>query len=144
MATSIQIVFDSADPDRLAKFWAAALHYKEQDPPAGYASWPAFLKARGVPEEDWNSASAIVDPEKVGPRIYFQQMDTPKPNKNRVHLDINISGGGKVPMADRKKRVNAEVKRLTELGAANQRVWEEPGEYWVVMQDPEDNEFCIQ
>ena len=43
-------------------------------------------------------------------------MDTPKPNKNRVHLDINISGGGKVPMADRKKRVNAEVKRLTELG----------------------------
>jgi len=142
--TSVQIVFDCADPDRLAKFWAAALHYREQDPPVGYASWPAFLKARGVPEEEWNSASAIVDPEKVGPRIYFQQMATPKPKKNRVHLDINISGGGKVPMADRMKRVNAEVERLAGLGAAKQRVWEDPGEYWIVMQDPEGNEFCVQ
>ena len=142
--TSVQIVFDCADPDHLAKFWAAALHYKEQDPPAGYASWPAFLKARGVPQEEWNSASAIVDPEKVGPRIYFQQMDTPKPKKNRVHLDINVSGGGKVPIDDRMKRVNAEVERLAGLGAEMQRVWEDPGEYWVVMQDPEGNEFCVQ
>ncbi len=142
--TSVQIVFDCADPDRLAKFWAAALHYREQDSPVGYASWPAFLKARGAPEEEWNRASAIVDPEKAGPLIYFQQMDTPKPKKNRVHLDINISGGGQVPMDDRMKRVNAEVERLAGLGAAKQRVWEDPEEYWVVMQDPEGNEFCVQ
>jgi hypothetical protein len=31
----MEIVFDSADPDRLATFWAAALHYKTQDPPSG-------------------------------------------------------------------------------------------------------------
>jgi hypothetical protein len=142
--TSIQVVFDCADPDRLAKFWAAALHYKLQDPPVGYSSWESFLKAQGVPEEEWNSASAIVDPEKVGPRIYFQQMDTPKPKKNRVHLDINISGGGKVPLDERTKRVNAEVERLAGLGAAKQRVWADPGEYFVVMQDPEGNEFCVQ
>jgi len=144
MATSIQIVFDCGDPDRLAKFWASALHYKEQDPPAGYPSWPAFLKARGVPEEEWNTASAIIDPEKVGPRIYFQQMDTPKPTKNRVHLDLNISGGSKVAIGDRMQRVNAEVERVAGFGAAKQRVWEEPEEYFVVMQDPEGNEFCIQ
>ncbi len=144
MGTSVQIVFDCANPDGLAKFWAAALHYKEQDPPAGFASWPEFLKAQKIPEEDWNTASAIVDPDKVGPRIYFQQMDTPKAHKNRVHLDINISGGGRAPMEERIKRVNAEVQRILRLGATKQRVWEEPGEYWVVMLDPEGNEFCVQ
>jgi Glyoxalase-like domain len=144
MGTSIQVVFDCADPDRLAKFWAAALHYKLQDPPAGYTSWPEFLKARGVPEAEWNSASAIVDPEKVGPRIYFQQMDTPKPKKNRLHLDINISGGRQVPAKERMRRINTEVERLGGLGATKQRVWDDPEEYWIVMQDPEGNEFCVQ
>ncbi|HYT17235.1 MAG TPA: VOC family protein [Thermoplasmata archaeon] len=144
MGTSIQVVFDCADPDRLAKFWAAALHYKLQDPPAGYPSWHEFLRARGVPEAEWNAASAIVDPEKVGPRIYFQQMDTPKPKKNRVHLDINISGGRTVPDEERVKRVNAEVERILGLGATKQHVWDDPGEYTIVMQDPECNEFCVQ
>jgi len=144
MGTSVQIVFDCADPDRLAKFWATALHYREQDPPAGYASWPEFLKARGVPETEWNTASAIVDPEKLGPRIYFQQMGTPKPKKNRVHLDLNISGGPKVAYEERVERVNAEVERILGLGATTQRVWQDPGEYWIVMQDPEGNEFCVQ
>lgn len=144
MATSIQIVFDTADPDRLATFWAAALHYKKQDPPAGYASWEEFLKARGVPEEEWNSASAIVDPDGTGPRLYFQQLDTPKTGKNRIHLDINAGGGGTVPLEKRKERIREEVERLLGLGASRQRVWEEPGEYWVVLQDPEGNEFCVQ
>src|SRR6267143_5994139 len=109
MATSIQVVFDCADPSHLAKFWAAALRYREQDPPSGYSTWEAFLKAQGIPEEEWNDASAIVDPEKLGPRIYFQRMATPKPRKNRVHLDLNVSGGGSVPPKERVKRVNAEV-----------------------------------
>jgi len=145
MATSVQIVFDCADPDRLGTFWAEALHYKAQDPPSGFSSWEAFLKAQGVPEEEWNTANAIVDPEKIGPRIYFQKMDTPKPTKNRMHLDLNISGGGRVPLDERVKRVTAEVERILLLGATKQRVWKEPdGEYWVVMLDPEGNEFCVQ
>ena len=144
MATSVQIVFDCADPDRLSGFWAAALHYKLQDPPKGFASWEEALKSFGVPEEEWNSASAIVDPEGKGPRIYFQQMDTPKPKKNRLHLDINISGGGKVPPKERVKRVDAEVERILGLGATKQRVWDDPEEYCIVMQDPEGNEFCVQ
>lgn len=144
IATSFQVVFDCADPDRLATFWADALHYKTQDPPSGYPSWEAFLKDRGIPEEEWNSASAIVDPEGVGPRIYFQQLDTPKPEKNRMHLDINIGGGPGVPLEERKRRIGAEVDRLVRLQALRLRAWEEPGEYWVVMQDPEGNEFCVQ
>lgn len=144
MATSVQIVFDCKDPDRLARFWAAALHYRLQDPPSGYDSWEAFLRERGVPEDEWNSASAIVDPDKGGPRIYFQRMETSKPAKNRLHLDLNISGGSKVALPERVKRVNTEVDRLLELRATKQRVWDDPGEYWVVTQDLEGNEFCVQ
>jgi hypothetical protein len=151
MATKTQVVFDCADPDRLAKFWAEALHYQLQDPPAAFSSWQAALKAWDVPAEEWNSASAIVDPEGRGPRIYFQQMDTPKPGKNRIHLDLNVSGGTTVRLSDRKAQVNREVGRLLDLGASEQKAWDlpprskgEPGEYWVVMQDPEGNEFCVQ
>ncbi len=152
MATSIQVVFDCADPDRLARFWAGALHYVEQPPPAGYGSWDAFLEAMHVPREDRNAASAVVDPDGKGPRLYFQQMDTPKPAKNRLHLDVNVGGGGKVPLEERKVKVDAEVARLCGLGATilvpweEQRLqpWEAEGEYWVVMADPEGNEFCVQ
>jgi len=151
MATKTQVVFDCADPDRLARFWAEALHYKMQDPPAGFASWEAALRAWKVPEEEWNSASAIVDPEGRGPRIYFQRMDTPKPGKNRLHLDLNASNGTTVPFETRKAQVDSEVERLLKIGATKQRAWDEPprskaepGEYWVVLQDPEGNEFCVQ
>lgn len=154
MATPIQVVFDATEPDRLARFYAGALHYVEQPPPRGYASWDAFLEAMHVPRADWNAASAIVDPEGKGPRIYFQQMDTPKATKNRLHLDLNVGGGGKVPLEERKAKVNAEVTRLVGLGATCLVPWEEQvrglppwearDEYWVVMADPEGNEFCVQ
>jgi hypothetical protein len=45
MATKIQMVFDCADPNRLARFWAADLHYRLQDPPQGCASWEEALAA---------------------------------------------------------------------------------------------------
>jgi hypothetical protein len=144
MDRKVQIVFDCRDPAGLSKFYAEALHYKLQDPPEGYKSWEEALKAWGVPEAEWNSASAIVDPEEKGPRIYFQQMDTPKLGKNRVQLDINASEGARVPTQERKGQVRAEVERLLKLGAIEQREWEERQEYWVVLQDPEGNEFCVQ
>lgn len=144
MATPIQVVFDCADPERLATFWAEVLHYERQRPPQGYASWEQFLAAVGVPKDEWNSASAIVDPDGKGPRIYFQRMDTPKPTKNRLHLDVNVGGGGKVPLEERHARVDAEVERLLALGATRLRVESDPREYWVVMADLEANEFCVQ
>ena len=137
-------MFDCADPDRLADFWAATLHYEKQPPPAGYASWDAFLEAMHVPEAERNDASAIVDPQGRGPRIYFQKMDTPKLAKNRLHLDVNAGGGGSLPLPDRRKRVDTEVERLLRLGAVRQRAESSEGEYWVVLTDPEGNEFCVQ
>lgn len=144
MGRRVQIVFDCADPERLSEFYAEALGYKMQDRPEGFESWEEALRAWKVPEEDWDSASAIVDPEGRGPRMYFQRMDTPKAGKNRVHLDVNASGGRATPLEERKSAVRAEVKRLVGLGAEEQREWEEEGDFWVVMLDPEGNEFCVQ
>jgi Glyoxalase-like domain len=144
VATGLQIVFDCADPDKLASFWADALHYMKQDPPAGFASWPAFLKAQGIPETEWNSASAVVDPGGVGPRIFFQQVPEGKVIKNRVHLDLNVGGPRDAPQDERRRRIDAEVARLVKLGARQSRAVEERGEYFVNMYDPEGNEFDVQ
>lgn len=144
MATSVQLVFDTADPDRQAHFWAAALDYQLQPPPAGFDSWEAFLRAQGVPEERWNEASAIVDPDGAGPRIFFQRVPEGKTAKNRMHLDINASAGRGAPLEDRKRQVEAAVVRLKALGATDERgAIEKDGEYWVRMNDPEGNEFCV-
>ena len=145
VAFKLQVVFDCKDPAQLSEFYAEALHYKIQDPPAGYSSWKAWLKEHGVPESEWNSVSAIVDPKGMGPRIYFQQMDTPKLGKNRLHIDINASEGPRVPLGERKKQVNREVERLVLIGAKKDHELEESGGgYFVVMLDPEGNEFCVQ
>ena len=144
MAHGVQVVFDCKDPDRLADFYAGALHYKVQDPPEGFETWEDALKTWKVPQDEWHLASAITDPEKKGPRIFFQKMDTPKSGKNRVHIDINASGGRNVPAGERKAQVRAEVDRLVKLGAKFQKEWSEDGDFWIVMLDPEGNEFCVQ
>ena len=144
MAIPFQVTFDCADPDRLATFWATALGYKLQDPPPGFASWPAFLTAQGIPEDQWNTVSAIIDPEGRGSRIFFQKVPEPKTVKNRVHLDINMSSGPATPLDQRRVEVDAAVERLVAAGASTIRSVEQHGEYWVVMADPEGNEFCVQ
>jgi hypothetical protein len=144
MAAGVQIVIDCADPARLAEFWAAALGYKIQDPPPGFDSWQAFLQARGIPKSEWNSANAVVDPEGNGPRFYFQRVPEPKAVKNRVHVDINMTGGPSVPLAERKARAHAEAARLQTLGATNLWINDDWRGFSIVMQDPEGNEFCLQ
>ena len=144
MATQVQVTFDCADPEALSTFWAAALGYRLQDPPEGFATWEAFLADLGVPEDEWNSASAVVDPDGGGPRLYLQRVSEPKAAKNRVHLDLNVGGPLGTPLDERKAAVDREAKRMIDLGAEVVREVEERGEYWVVMRDPEGNEFCLQ
>ena len=144
MATSVQLVFDTADPDRQARFWAEALGYQLQPPPPGFDTWPAFLLAQGIAEERWNEASAIVDPDGNGPRIFFQRVPEAKTAKNRMHMDINASAGRGIPLDERKRQVDAAVVRLKALGATDERgAIEKDGEYWVRLNDPEGNEFCV-
>ena len=144
MATGVQVVIDCADPARLGEFWAVALGYVTQDPPAGFASWPDFLTAQGIPESEWNSANAVVDPDGRGPRIFFQRVPEAKVAKNRVHLDLNVGGGPGTPIEERRQKVDAEVQRLQQVGSTPLRAVAERGEYHVVMHDPEGNEFCVQ
>jgi hypothetical protein len=86
----------------------------------------------------------LEDPDGVGPRIFFQRVPEPKTTKNRVHLDLSIGGGTKVGLSQRIPRVRAKVAGLARCGGQVVREHEQMGEFWIVMTDPEGNEFCVQ
>jgi hypothetical protein len=67
-----QLVIDCADPDLLARFWAAALAHELAPAPAGFASWNDFYRELGVPEQELvDRADRISDPEGHGPSVWF-------------------------------------------------------------------------
>ena len=107
------LVLDCADPERLAEFWAEAL---------GYAN----VGSAGV-------YVALYPREGNGPKLLLQRVTEPKATKNRMHLDIEVPD------------IDVEADRLSGLGA--QRVSDdtcsEHGSTWILMADPEGNEFCI-
>ncbi|MEY9873709.1 catechol 2,3-dioxygenase-like lactoylglutathione lyase family enzyme [Streptacidiphilus sp. MAP12-33] len=143
-ARTVQITFDCADPAGLAEFWAGALGYRLQDPPPGYASWDAALDALGVPPERRNDASAVVDPDGAGPRLFFQRVPEGKGAKNRVHVDVRAAPG--LTGVARMSALEAAAARLVAVGATRVARFEpapplEPGH--LVMTDPEGNEFCL-
>jgi len=76
--------------------------------------------------------AACIHPKGVGPRLLFNVVPEPKTVKNRVHLDLNVAD------------MQAEVARLVGLGARKVKTFDENGETWTVMADPEGNEFCVQ
>ena len=143
MAVTIQVTFDAADPPALAAFWGEVVGYVEQDPPEGFDSWEAWAVANDLPREEWGNYDARVDPDGVGPRLYFQRVPEPKTAKNRVHLDLSVSGGRGTPMEEIRRNVAAAVERAVAAGATKLREVDERGEHWVVLQDPEGNEFCL-
>ena len=136
MKPQIQITFDAADPPSLATFWAVALGYIEQPPPPGFDSWEAFAEKNDMPG-DADDYGALVDPDGEGPRIFFQKVPEPKTAKNRMHLDLHVSDQGGIAARD------AHVERLVAAGATRGAEYDELGAKWVVMQDPEGNEFCV-
>ena len=124
----IQVTFDCADPERVARFWCEVLGYVVPPPPEGFASWADF--DRTLPHERQGSAFACVDPSGTGPRLFFQRVPEGKVVKNRLHLDLRPGDQA------------AEVARLEALGA--RRVSVGQGEVsWVVMADPDGNEFDV-
>lgn len=143
MAIEFQVTFDSADPAAHAAFWAEALRYVQQPPPAGFESWDAALASWGVPPDERNDRAALVDPDGAGPRLYFQKVPEPKTAKNRVHLDLRAAPG--LAPAERSAALEAECARLVALGARRLYRMEPDGinEVCIVMQDPEGNEFCL-
>jgi hypothetical protein len=144
MAIPVQVTFDCADPARLARFWAEALGYVLEAPPEGFESWDAYLEHVGVPFDERNSASALVDPDRRGPRLFFQKVPEPKTVKNRVHLDVNVGGPRGTSPEERRRRVDEARTRLVAAGAIEVSDRERFGERWIVLQDPEGNELCLQ
>jgi hypothetical protein len=152
MSRNVQVTFDAADPRALSSFWRDALGYVHPAPPgvtlpAGadpLAAWDELLERMGVPEDERNRASAIEDPEGDGPRLFFQRVPEGKVAKNRVHLDVRAAPGleGDARMA----ALEAECERLVGNGATRLRRHDpEPpmSAGFIVMADPEGNEFCL-
>jgi catechol 2,3-dioxygenase-like lactoylglutathione lyase family enzyme len=139
----VQVTFDCADPAALSGFWGDVLGYPPEAPPAPFASWGEALDAWNVPQENRNDYGAVSDPDKVGPRLFFQRVPEAKTAKNRVHLDVRAAPG--LEGEERMTALEAECNRLVELGATRLERFEPGGVSagHIVMADPEGNEFCL-
>ncbi len=115
MSVRVEVGIDCADPERLAPFWAAALGYEVGD-----------LDAAGTYLD-------LIPPDMSSPVVFLQRVPETKAVKNRVHLDLYSADP------------EALIAALRTLGA---RVLAGPltgseGGWWVVLADPEGNEFCV-
>ena len=109
-----EIVVDSQDPERLAAFWCEVL------------GWQVVDRDQG---------SVEIQGRAVGPTLLFEPEGDDRVVKNRIHLDVNPT--------DRDR--DAEVERLLALGARHIDIGQhdDPEADWVVLADPEGNEFCV-
>jgi predicted enzyme related to lactoylglutathione lyase len=112
-AVRIGLVLDCRDPSALAPFWAEVLGYVD----LGHVDNYVLLAPNGVP----------------GPNLLLQQVPEEKTAKNRMHLDIHAAD------------IEGEAARLERLGARRVETNQlnEHGSNWVLMADPEGNEFCV-
>ena len=145
--TNVQMTVDCSDPHAQARFWAEALGWVVERHTAMIQS----LLDQGVARPDqvieidgqlaWSTVEALRHPEhdairELGgtARMLFQVVEEPKTVKNRMHLDVNVG----------REQIEAEVARLTALGARELWKVDEPGSFHTTMADPEGNEFCVQ
>jgi catechol 2,3-dioxygenase-like lactoylglutathione lyase family enzyme len=137
----VQVTFDCADPQRVARFWCEVLGYVVPPPPDGFATWDEL--DRTLPPERRGGDFACVDPSGAGPRLFFQRVPEGKVVKNRLHLDVRVGTG--LVGDERVAVLEAECARLAAMGATRVRLMRADGfdESCLVMQDVEGNEFCL-
>jgi hypothetical protein len=112
-AVLTEVIVDAADPAALGSFWMAVLGWERT-------------------AEDEDGAVEIGNPGGGPLTIVFVPVDDPKTSKNRLHLDVNPTGCDQAE----------ELARLLALGAVEVDIGQ--GEQtWVVLADPEGNEFCL-
>jgi catechol 2,3-dioxygenase-like lactoylglutathione lyase family enzyme len=142
VARIANVSIHAADPQALARFWAAVMGYPE---PTG---WPddevADLRAAGLSDEDIDARAEAWDGVQGHQRFYFTRYRHERRQRNRMHIDLT-------PFDDRRAtraEVEAEADRLVALGASVEKVLTEPWgpyeEFAIMMRDPEGNEFCLQ
>lgn len=115
------LAIDCADPSALARFWCSVLDYEVQEEADGFIT----IGSPSVPERGDR-------PGPVPPTLTFAHVPEGKIVKNRLHIDVNPT--------DRAQE--DEVRRLLDLGARRADVGQ-GDESWVVLADPEGNEFCV-
>ncbi|GAA3092824.1 VOC family protein [Pseudonocardia yunnanensis] len=116
-----ELAIDCADPHGLARFWCSVLDYEVQDEDDETVT----IGSSTVPE-------GRNHPGPVPPTLTFARVPEGKTVKNRLHIDVNPT--------DREQ--DDEVRRLLDLGARHTDVGQ-GDESWVVLADPEGNEFCV-
>jgi predicted enzyme related to lactoylglutathione lyase len=111
---------DCADPERLARFWAALLHVEVEERTGSSPVGPRYVVLH--PQEDANVA------------LSFQWVPELKSSKNRLHLDVVAVQG-----------LDSVTRLVEELGGSRRPDddFAEHGWEWRVMADPEGNEFCL-
>lgn len=110
---NFEIAIDALDIGRVRPFWKAVTGYVDEPGPSDLP------------------AGALIDPLRRGPAIWFQQMDAPRTQRNRIHVDVDV------PAEQARVRIDAALAaggRLTYTGDA-------PA--WWVLADPEGNEVCV-
>ena len=125
-ARMTEISIDCADPARLADFWCAVL---------GYAVLDATDDLVEIGPSG-RSDSELLDAVRRGPvppTIFLCRVPETKQAKNRLHFDVSPVD---VTQAD-------EVARIEALGAGRADIGQTGEESWVVLSDPEGNEFCV-
>ncbi len=141
MTANWSLTFDCVNAKVMASFWIIALGYVESPPPLGWPSWEEWLRDFDIAAED---GASISDPSDVLPRVGFLKVPEGKRTKNRVHVDLQVSGGRHVAHDVRSERIEACVTRLIAAGGRvlSRQIHAEVLDH-VCMADPEGNEFCV-
>ncbi|MFF2899754.1 VOC family protein [Streptomyces sp. NPDC057966] len=149
MTLDWKVVIDSTDPHAQAAFWGEALGYLVEDHSVlierllGFGAVPEDITLIAHDRRAWRDLAGARHPDDpydedsgagLGRRLLFQRVPEAKTAKNRLHLDVHAGP----------ERREAEVERLVGLGATVLREVAEQGGAWVVLTDPEGNEFCVQ
>lgn len=97
-----------------------------------------------MPESEWNDGAYLADPAGQLPNMSLLRVPESKVTKNRLHLDLQVSGGRSAPQSDRVARITATVERLQQAGATVvKHYYVEDRLDHVMLADPEGNEFCV-
>lgn len=104
----VEIAIDTMDAARIRPFWAAVLGYRERQ-----------------------RNGELVDPRGIGPTLWFQQMDEPRTDRGRFHLDVVVPHDV------------ADARVAATLAAGGRLVTDAFARAWWVLADADGNEACV-
>ncbi|KQT01391.1 4a-hydroxytetrahydrobiopterin dehydratase [Cellulomonas sp. Leaf395] len=102
----LEIAIDALDIPAVVPFWAAVMGYDASD-------------------------DEVTDPAGIGPAIWFQQMDEPRPQRNRIHVDITVPHD------------QAEARIAAAIAAGGRLVSDDRAPAFTILADVEGNEVCV-